>query len=89
MKVSILWDGRVQQYSHLQKGALQKQLLLSNLVVEVDGSVHVGASLLVVTRGLHHVLGVTEQSHVHQLVVQTVVLLAPEVKVQSWTKPLL
>lgn len=46
----------------------------ANLVVECDSSVHMGAFLLVVTGCLHHVLWVTEQSQVHQLVIQTVLL---------------
>lgn len=45
-----------------------------DLVVERDSSVHMGAFLLVVTGSLHHVLWVAEQSQVHQLVVQTVLL---------------
>lgn len=45
-----------------------------DLVVECDGSVHVGFFLLVVTGRLHHVLRVTEQSQIHQLVIQTVLL---------------
>lgn len=43
-------------------------------MVESNGSVHVGPFLLIVTGGLHHVLGVTEQSQVHQLVIQTILL---------------
>lgn len=43
-------------------------------MVESNSSVHVGPFLLIVTGGLHHVLGVTEQSQVHQLVIQTILL---------------
>lgn len=43
-------------------------------MVERNSSVHVGAFLLVVTRSLHHVLWVAEQSQVHQLVVQAILL---------------
>lgn len=45
-----------------------------NLVVECNSSVHMGAFLLIVTGSLHHVLWVTEQSQVHQLVIQTILL---------------
>lgn len=43
-------------------------------MVELDSSVHVGSFLLIVTGSLHHVLWVAEQSQVHQLVVQTILL---------------
>lgn len=45
-----------------------------NLVVERHSSVHMRAFLFIVAGRLHHVLWVTEQSQVHQLVVQTVLL---------------
>lgn len=54
---------------------IQKQeIFVRDLVVECDSSVHMGAFLLVVAGGLHHVLWVTEQSQVHQLVIQTILL---------------
>lgn len=45
-----------------------------NLVVEHHCSVHVAAFLFIIASSLHHVLWVTEQSQVHQLVIQTVLL---------------
>lgn len=45
-----------------------------DLVIKCDSSVHVRAFLLVVTGSFHHVLWVTEQSQVHQLVIQSVFL---------------
>lgn len=47
---------------------------LSHLMVERDCPVHVGAFLLIVTGSLHHVLRVTEQSQVYQLVIQIILL---------------
>lgn len=41
---------------------------------ERHSSVHVGSLLFVVAGSLHHVLWVTEQSQVHQLVIQAVLL---------------
>lgn len=43
-------------------------------MVERDSSVHVSAFVFVVTSSLHHVLWITEQSQVHQLVIETVLL---------------
>lgn len=51
------------------------QTLVMDLVVESHSSVHMGAFLLVVTGCLHHVLWVTEQSQVHQLVIQAILLI--------------
>lgn len=47
---------------------------VTDLVIERDSSVHMGAFLLIVTCSFHHVLWVTEQSQVHQLVIQTTLL---------------
>lgn len=44
------------------------------LVEERHSSVHVASLLLVVAGSLHHVLRVTEQGQVHQLVIQAVLL---------------
>lgn len=44
------------------------------LVEERYSSVHVGSLLLIVAGSLHHVLRVTEQGQVHQLVIQAVLL---------------
>lgn len=52
----------------------KKKTFVRDLVVECDSSVHVGAFLLIVTGCFHHVLWVTEQSQVHQLVIQTTLL---------------
>lgn len=43
-------------------------------MVECYCPVHVGAFLLIVTGSLHHVLRVTEQSQVYQLVIQIILL---------------
>lgn len=45
------------------------------LVVKCDSPVHVGSFLLVVTGGFHHVFWVAEQSQVHQLIIQAILLL--------------
>lgn len=47
---------------------------VSYLMEEGHSSVHVGSLFLVVTGGFHHVLWVTEQSQVHQLVIKAVLL---------------
>lgn len=46
-----------------------------HLVVKRNSTIQMGAFLLVVTRSLHHVLWVTEQGQVHQLVIQAVFLI--------------
>lgn len=46
-----------------------------HLVVKRNSTIQMGAFLLVVTRSLHHVLWVTEQGQVHQLVIQAVLLI--------------
>lgn len=47
----------------------------THLVVKRNSTIQMGAFLLVVTRSLHHVLWVTEQGQVHQLVIQAVLLI--------------
>jgi len=48
----------------------QRQMTVGGyLVVQHYSSVHVAAPLLIVAGGLHHVLRVTEQRQVHQLVI--------------------
>ena len=54
-------------------------------MVEHHGPVHVAALLLIVAGGLHHVLRVTEQRQVHQLVIQTALL---ETHTHTHTHPL-
>lgn len=44
-------------------------------MVKRNSTIQMGAFLLVVTRSLHHVLWVTEQGQVHQLVIQAVLLI--------------
>lgn len=49
-------------------------IFVNDLVIKCDSSVHVGAFFLIITCSLHHVLWVAEQSQVHQLVIQAVLL---------------
>lgn len=44
-------------------------------MVKRNSTIQMGAFLLVVTCSLHHVLWVTEQGQVHQLVIQAVLLI--------------
>lgn len=73
------------------KPSRSEENTLRDLVIECHSSVHVGAFLLVVAGGLHHVLRVAEQRQVHQLVVQTRLLLAhhthPEEKTKGQRRP--
>lgn len=54
--------------------SITKTTFVRDLLVECYSSVHVGAFLHIVTRRFHHILWVTEQSQVHQLVIQTILL---------------
>lgn len=59
-------------FGHCQAGLGQAGR--PHLVVQHDGPVHLLAPLLVVARGLQHVLGGAQQGQVHELVVQAVLL---------------
>lgn len=78
---NIIWCNAALCWNNLNHVELQVVCCLkkghcfvSYLMEEGHSSVHVGSLFLVVTGGFHHVLRVTEQSQVHQLVIKAVLL---------------